>query len=398
MVPSKVLVLTHNFIRFREDSAGQFVFTLTKELANDFQIFILAPHEKGLPRYEVIDNIKVIRFRYHFARFETLAYRGDMHERVLRKFSCKIAFAFMLISFLFNAYNIIRKNKIKILHCHWWIPAGLVGYLLTLVTKARLVLTTHGTDVFILRKFRWAIPLAQRVFKKAEVITVISSCLKTLLGSALKIDPGKIWVFPMPFDTRKFYPLQDRKTVKGGILSIGRLIERKGYQYLIEACRLLKDQKINFHLIIIGNGPDEERLKKLVSSQGLWDEVEIKGNLDQNQLLLFYNSAEVFVLPSITDWKMEAEGLGMVLLEAMACKIPVIGTKSGGIPDIVINEKTGLLVPEKNSSLLAEAIKRYLLDEDLGNRMAEGGYRFVQENFTPKAIAGKLRGIYQKLE
>jgi len=398
MPREKILVLTHNFIRFKEDLAGQFIYTLMKELTQDYEVFVLAPHQKGLKEYEEIDDLKIYRFRYCFTRYENLAYRGDMHEQVLRHFSNKFLFIFFFLAFFFYTLRIVEKNKIKFIHCHWWVPAGVIGYLTSFFAPVKIILTTHGSDVFILRKFRWLLSFASLIFRKAEFSTAVSSYLKHLLIKELKIRGDKIFVFPMPFDDKKFFPLKEKKVEKGSILSIGRLIQRKGYDYLLEACAKLKEDGQKFKLKIIGEGPEERRLKKLADLLGLDENVDFISNLPQNELVYHYNACEIFVLPSITDWKMEAEGLGLVLLEAMSCRVPVIGTGSGGIVDIVQNEKTGLLIPEKDPRALALAIKRYLWDEDLENRMAEGGYRFAQENFTPKATAGKLKGIYQRLK
>lgn len=388
--------MTHNFVRSREDSAGQFIFTLMRELSRDFDIFVLAPHQKGLSTYEEMDGMKIYRFRYNLSSYENLAYRGDMHERILHSILGKISFIFFLLSFFFHGLRIVKKNRIDLLHCHWWVPGGMIGYLLSLFVPLKMVITTHGSDVFILRKFRWALPVAELIFKKAQFVTAVSTYLKFLISKDLGIDENKIFVFPMPFDTDKFYEIEEKKVKKGTILSIGRLIQRKGYDDLLKASRILKDEGVKFKLTIIGSGPEEKRLRKLILELNLKEHVTIIDSLPQRELNSYYNRSEVFVLPSITDWKKEAEGLGMVLLEAMACKVPVVATKSGGMVDIVFHEKTGLLVPEKNALALASAIKRFLEDENLGKKLAEEGYRFVHENFTPQATSKKLKAIYTK--
>jgi glycosyltransferase involved in cell wall biosynthesis len=397
MSRKKVLVLTHNFVRSKEDSAGQFIFTLMRELTRDFDVFVLAPHQKGLPTYEEMDGIKIHRFRYNFSSYENLAYRGDMHERIFRSSLGKISFLFFLLSFFFCGLRIIKKNRIDIVHCHWWVPGGVVGYLISLFLPFRMVITTHGSDVFILRKFKWALPVAELIFKKARFITAVSTYLKHLISRDLGIDENKIFVFPMPFDTDKFYQLKEKKVKPGTILSIGRLIQRKGYDYLLQAGKILKDEKVRFELTIIGSGPEEKNLRQMITELNLKDCVTIMDTLPQKELNSYYNQTEIFVLPSITDWKKEAEGLGMVLMEAMACKVPVVATRSGGMVDIVLDEKTGLLVPEKNASALAAAIKRLWEDKNLEKKIAEQGYRFVHENFTPQATSKKLEAIYQKL-
>lgn len=393
----KILVLTHNFPRAREDSPGFYIFTLMRELVEDFDIFVLAPHQKGFLTYEQMDGIKIFRFRYHLASFENLAYKGDMHEQILRSPLRKISFLFFLLSYFFYGLWLAKRNRINLVHCHWWVPGGIIGYLLSFFVPLKIIITTHGSDVFILRQFRWALPLARLIFKKAQFITAVSTPLKQLVSRDLGIDESKILVFPMPFDTSRFYQLKEKNVKKGAILSIGRLIQRKGYDYLLKASRILKDQGVPFELTIIGSGPEEERLKNLVTELNLEGHVTIVNWLPQKELNSYYNQSEIFVLPSITDWKKESEGLGLVLLEAMACKVPVVATRSGGMVDIVLHEKTGLLVPEKDPEALAQALRRLLEDKNLEERLAQEGYRFVSENFTIEVTAKKLKAIYQKL-
>jgi glycosyltransferase involved in cell wall biosynthesis len=393
----KILVLTHNFPRAKEDSPGLYIFLLMKELIRDYDIFVLAPHQKGFTTYEEMDGIKIYRFRYNFASFESLAYRGDMHERILRSFRGKISFLFFILSYFFYGLWIVKKNKIKLVHCHWWVPCGMVGYLLSFFAPLQMVITTHGSDVFILRRFRQALPLAKLIFRKAQFITAVSSSLKQLISLELGIDRNKIFVFPMPFDPNKFYTQKERKIKQGTILSIGRLIQRKGYDYLIKSARILKDQGVPFELTIIGKGPEEENLRNLISELDLERNVNLLDWLPQKELNTYYNRSEIFVLSSVTDWKKESEGLGLVLLEAMACKVPVVATSSGGPVDIVLHERTGLLVLERDSEALATALKRLLEDRSLGEKLAEEGYKLVYENFTPQATALKLKAIYQKM-
>jgi len=390
--------LTHNFIRSKEDDAGQFIFTLMRELIDDFEIFVLAPHQKGTKTYEEIENLKVFRFRYNFPRLEKLAYKGNMHEQVFGSFLSKVNFLFFLLAFFLYALTIIKKHKIEILHCHWWVPSGLIGYLVSFFVPLPIVLTTHGSDVFILRKFKWVIPLARLIFRRTTFITAVSVSLKQLLVSDLKVNREKIFVFPMPVDTKKFYPLEAEQSRQGKILSIGRLIQRKGHDYLFRACSQLKEDGIKFKLTIVGSGPEKDNLMQLAKSLGLEEDLTIIESLPQNELNFYYNSSDFFVLASVVDWKKEEEGLGLVFLEAMACKLPVIGTRTGGIVDVVIDEKTGLLVPQKDVSALVSAMKRYLLDKELKTRITEEGYRFVLSNFTPQATAQKLVSIYRRLD
>jgi glycosyltransferase involved in cell wall biosynthesis len=217
------------------------------------------------------------------------------------------------------------------------------------------------------------------------------------LTSEFGVPSSKIAVFPMPFDFSFFSPVtksEISETKK--VLTVGRLIELKGHSYLIEAIQILKKRGLKIKLILIGEGPRRRLLDAKIQSLGLEREVEVLGFRSREELNYFYNWCDVFVLPSITDSIGGEEGLGVVLLEAGSCKKPVIGTLSGGIPDVIKNNETGLLVPEKDSQALADAIEKVLKDEKLRNRLAENRYKYVRENFTLPKIAEKMANIYQK--
>lgn len=400
----KVLVLTQSFIRYKSDITSAYLFSLSKEIQTiGVDISVLAPHESSLPLYEKIDGIGIYRFRYAPCKFEGLAYRGNMHELVMRSFVNKIIFAMYLVYGTIKAIEVIRKEKINIIHAHWWVPSGIIALLVSRITGKPYIVTSHGTDVFMMRKLKILVPLAKMVFKKAKFITVVSNEMKSFLINDIVVPANKIEVFPMPCDFSLFYPIDESEgshlpvREEKIILNIGRLIKWKGHNYLIKAIEFLKKKKHNVKLIIIGNGPEEMELKRQVKELNLEDCIEIIPFRPKNELNYFYNLCDVFVLPSITDSLGLTEGLGLVSLEAMSCKKPVIGTNTGGIKDIIKDGETGLLVPEKDPQALADAIEKLLENKELVNKLAERGYNFVKNNFTVSKIAGKMVEVYKNV-
>lgn len=405
----KVLFLTQGFIRKKGDMAGAFLFDLSKALFKKrVEVSVLAPHQKGLSLRERIDGIYVYRFRYAPARYERLAYGGRMHEMVMKGIFNKLLFVNFIVSFVLNALALTKREKIELIHAHWWIPSGVVALVVSRILGRPYVVTSHGTDVFILRKFQFLKPVARIIFKRASLITAVSNSIKSILVNEVGVSPHKIRVFPMPCDLSLFYPVFEEShrgrmacgQVQSGVkavLSVGRLVEQKGFEYLVDAVKILKERGLSLNLTIIGEGPEEKSLRDRIGKLGLSEAIEIIPYQPKAKLNDFYNLCDVFVLPSITDSKGEQEGLGLVLLEAMACKKPVIGTNSGGIPDIVKDLETGLLVPEKDSEALADAIEKLLKDKELANRLAENGYKFVLENFTPSKTAKKTIGAYKEV-
>lgn len=391
-----ILALTQSFVRYKDDSKAVFIITLYRELLKKgIHTLVIAPHLKNSKVYEEIRGIKVKRFRYAPSKYESLAYAGIMHERVINSLSGKLLFLFFVSSFILDALKYGKKAHIDLIHAHWWIPSGVVALVIAKMLNKPYVLTSHGTDVFLVKKFFPLKSLAKMIYSKSKLITVVSNSLKQVLTEEIGINPEKIKVFPMPCDLSLFYPVHVQSKDKV-ILSIGRLTKQKGFDYLIEAIKILKERNINLNLIIIGEGREKEHILKHSQELGLKEIVQLVPYQPKAKLNYYYNMCNIFVLPSITDLRGRQEGLGLVLLEAMACKKPVIGTNTGGIPDIVKDGKTGLLVPEKDSHALANAIEKLLKDKSLAKTLAENGYRYSTQKFSASKIAEYMFEVYSE--
>ena len=216
--------------------------------------------------------------------------------------------------------------------------------------------------------------------------------------SDVGFNKEKFQVIPFGVDTNFFKPLnvnKDKNTFK--ILAVGYLIERKGFEYLIKAMKDVLKEHENVTLRIVGSGPLEKKLKELIEDLRLQKNVEILKNVSDEDLLRLYNSSDLFVLPSVVDSQGNTEGLGVVLLEAMACGLPVIGSNIGGIPDIIQDGETGLLVPEKDVNELSKSIVSLIEDEDLRERIAFNGYNMVREKFSWEKVAEGYITIYKEI-
>lgn len=177
------------------------------------------------------------------------------------------------------------------------------------------------------------------------------------------------------------------------ILSVGRLVPRKGHTYLIEAVKKLVAEGMDIKLVIVGFGPEKERLQK--QAEGL--DCEIRSGISEEEVNAEYKKADLFVLPSITDAQGEKEGLGLVSLEAMSYKVPVIAFDNGGVGEVVINDLTGILLPEKDVDGLAAAIKRVLGDQLLREKLTRQAIDYSQKTFSTKVLIGQQSDIYKDI-
>ncbi len=391
----KVLTVTHVFPRHGEDTVAPFLRNFHQALIrNGAEVVVSAPHHAGLAMEEQAeDGYRISRFRYSSDRLERIAYQGQMHELVIKNHFNKLLFIQFLATQFVHIAKMIKQEKPDLIHVHWWIPSGLTVLIAAKLFKIPYVITTHGTDVFILQRFKFLRPFAKMVFGNASRVHVISTYVQSLLQDFLPSKTAYDTV-PMPVREEIFPLIQPHHSRGHTILGIGRLVERKGFAVLIRALALLPEP---YRVTLIGTGPEKENLVALatecsVEQRITWiDSVPPKGLSEQ------FQNADIFVLPSLTDWKGEKEGLGMVLLEATRSGVPLICSNSGGMTDIVTDCKTGRLFPENDHAALAEMIQS-LENQEFCVQMvknAQDRYRstFAQEMIGKRAVESYTKAI-----
>jgi glycosyltransferase involved in cell wall biosynthesis len=392
--PLKVLFLTHNYIRFKGDFSGVFLHLLARKL-RDFgiEVIVIAPHDSHTDEYEEIDGVKIYRFRYATDDNETFAYRGDMHRQLFRN-PFRI---FRLISFIKASYRlaltVIEKEKIGVVSIQWLIPNGITGFFLKrrLKEKITLYLSSHGTDIRLLTKLPLVYSIFRPVIKKTKCWTVVSNYLKDLILGKDSRNADKIRVIPMPNDETLFCPNPEISKEPYLVVAVSRLMVQKRLYLLLEAIKIVSEKIPEIRLEIYGAGPERVTLTDLIVSSGLEGRAKICQPVPQEELSRIYNRAAVVVLNSIN------EGFGLALTEAMLCRTAVIGTISGGITDIMEDNKSGLLVPADNTEALAEAIEKIIGDTVLREKLAEDGYRRAIAKYSSESSARQYAELFRGL-
>lgn len=389
----KIGVITSAYPEFEDDPHGIFVHRLMKEVSNQgHEVHILAPYTGGKTEFN-LEGVHVEKFNYFYPkRYQRLAGRSGMIDNIKEGIFVKIQF---LVFILFNVINAGRKLKdMDIIHVQWPIPNGLGALFLKKFYKINYINTVHGEEVYLSKRYHTMSIIKLFINNSSKTLTNSSATYNACLDAGLKEE--KLGIIPFGVDTNFFRPIDvHRDDQIFQILSVGYLIERKGFNYLIEAFELVKKEHENVKLKIVGSGPLEKQLKKLILDLKLESCVEIISNVSDEELLEIYNSSDLFVLPSIVDSEGNTEGLGVVLLEAMACKLPVIGSNIGGIPDIVHDGKNGFLVPQKDSFEIYKTIIKLIENQGLMDKFAFKGYKMVKENFSWKKIAKEYIDIYK---
>jgi glycosyltransferase involved in cell wall biosynthesis len=335
------------------------VLDLCKDLNQYFDVTVLVPAAIGAKDTEILEGIEVIRYHYFpIKMWETLCYPGAIVPRIKEK---KVRI--LLVPFLFLALygNLIKLlPKYDVVHAHWIIPQGIIQSFF----KKPYIVTGHGGDVTSLNKGIMKI-LKRSALKNASYVTTVS---KPLLEEVYKIYSVKqsevismgckVKNFDVRYRQENYFGQGDKKV----ILFVGRLAEKKGVTYLIEAMKL-----VDAKLIIVGSGSLEHELKDQAKDQE--EKIQFIGAKTHEELKIIYASADIFVAPSITAKDGDKEGFGLVILEAMASGLPVIASNSGGIPDLITDGVDGLLTREKDSSDIAAKINLLLQNNELYGQM-----------------------------
>jgi glycosyltransferase involved in cell wall biosynthesis len=276
------------------------------------------------------------------------------------------------------------------LHVHFATPAAMVGLLVTKIFPMTYSMTVHGPDEFYdAPGYR----LAEKIRGAAFVCCIGLYARSQIMKLIPAEDWGKLEVSPLGVDMKVFQPCSSqRHGQKFEILCVGRIVPAKGQRVLIEAVALLEKQGHQVNLRLVGDGPDRRGLEEMVGRRGLDHCITFEGAVDQDRIRGFYESADVFVLPSF------AEGIPVVLMEAMAMEIPTITTWITGIPELIRQDQDGILVPPSDVERLTQAIRRVMDDEILRRGLGQAGRRRVAARYNlQNNILGLVEIFTQRL-
>jgi glycosyltransferase involved in cell wall biosynthesis len=372
----KLLVLASTFPGTPGDGTPAFVLDLALEQAKQFDVTVLTPMVPGAAARETLGSadapVKVIRFRYWFKGSEDLAHGAILDNLKARK-SRFLQVPMLLHGLFWGTKRFVRDEAPVAIHAHWVIPQGILATLAA--PKTPLLITTHGGDIYalnhplLLRLKRW-------VFARAAAITTVNSQMKAQLV-AWGQPAEKISLLPMGVDTETVGAISaSTEKVPGQLLVVGRLVEKKGIEYLFEALRILRDRAAaqtsstasNAKLLVIGDGPIRADLES--KAAGL--PVTFLGQRGRADVLAAIASSEIMLIPSVTAANGDQEGLPVTLLEGGAGQVCVIASRLPGIDEVIEDGVSGLLVPQRDAQALADALERALGDEALRATLARG--------------------------
>ncbi len=391
----KVLVLSHMYPTRRKPLVGIFVRETIKRLSRQCGIKVICPYPwipplgtlnaLAMPAQELQDGIEV-----YYPKYLPLPGRIFLWIKGLWCFG-----------FIWRAVAMIRKNfNFDIIHAFRVYPDGFAAVLLGKFLNKPVVISVHGSDINIIIRNYFIKQMIQFSLTRAKRIISVSYALKERVIS-LGISENKVRVISSMIDTDAFRPKHKNEaklalnlpTGKKIVLFAGNFVTVKNPQVLINAALMMKKKgRRDVLFVLVGDGRLKSRMERQIKNFLLEEMFLLTGAKMYQEMPVWMNAADVFVLPSL------AEGRPKVLIEAMSCGLAIVATRVGGIPEIIKDGQTGILVAPKNLDALVSGIEKVLDNEELKETLCENGLIFIREKeSTSRKKADEIINIYKSV-
>jgi glycosyltransferase involved in cell wall biosynthesis len=303
---------------------------------------------------------------------------------------------FLQAGYIANAA--LESGQIQHFHSHFCHGATTIAMFASRITGIPFSFTAHAKDIYL--KELNPGDLLQIKMRRAEFAVTCTGANEEYLKQ-LAPEGAIIHRIYHGLDTKLFsvsdqYSAKNKDVKMPMLLSVGRLVEKKGFDYLIKACAILKERGCQFQCQIVGGGDDhfKAKLVRLIKDLGVEDTINLHGAVTQEELRDIFKNATVFALPCLVVDNGDRDGIPNVLVEAMSMRVPVISTDISGIPELIDHDINGLLVPEKNAEAMADAIERLLLNPGLRQQFADAGRNRVCKDFDSQVTTLDLKDLF----
>jgi len=397
MKRKRLLVLASTYPRWLGDYEPGFVHELSKRLVSSYDVMVLCPHSTGALRYEVLEGVRVVRYRYAPERLEKLVNDGGILANVRANPLLFLLVPLFIVCQFFCLLIAYYKFRPHVVHAHWVIPQGFVFSIFAFLFRVNvpLLVTSHGSDLF---SFKGSVfkSIKRFVFKRSKKISVVSRSMQRELLH-LGFDSSDVVVSPMGVDLENRFTPGRSDLERSDLLFVGRFVEKKGVPTLLNAMPIILKKFPDLKLRLVGFGPEYSKLKQLAADLSIEDKVSFEGAKSHEELVPIYQSSKLFVAPFEEAPSGDQEGLGLVLVEALGCGCPAVVSDVEAVSDVIYGLKGVVQVHQKNSALLAEAVCEVLVNHQSITSEVLMTIPDLKSKFDWGAVAKKYDGLIEEI-
>jgi glycosyltransferase involved in cell wall biosynthesis len=413
----KICMLTSSYPKYPGETTAPIIEEIAAGLARRGHcVHVVAPYLRDIRRAPIERDVHLHFFRYSpvralnvFGYAESL--QADVGLRGAAIAAAPLALGAGMLELLRLTNDegtgsfIFRRSSFDIIHGHWVLPNGTPAALVARLRGLPLVISLHGSDVYLAER---ALPLSLVAAATLRAAGAVTACSGDLGERALRLGAraDDLAVVPYGVDARAFQPNPAAGALVRAelglapetplIISVSRLVYKKGLTYLLEALPQILSEHPNAMLVIAGYGDLRDDLERRAAELGVANNVRFPGQLERERAARYVAAADVYVVPSIRDQRGNVDGLPNALLEGMGAGRPIVASRVAGIPDVIGDGQHGLLTPERDSAALATAIGRLLSDRALAKRLGAAARQRVLEELTWDIAAARFEQSYER--
>jgi glycosyltransferase involved in cell wall biosynthesis len=402
-----ILMLSSSYPKYPGEATAPFVEEIAAGIAaRGHTVHMVAPWHPDIRREPLERGVHLHFFRY--APHPTLniwGYAQSLLSDTDIKHQTLAAAPFALAGSVKAWLDLLRRGPtFDIIHAHWVLPNGVPAALVAQHAGLPLLISLHGSDVFMAERYWPTTPPAGLALRASAAVTACSTDLymrSLRLGAAASTSH----VIPYGVDVRAFRPdPHAREQVRGAlqladdaplVVGLGRLVFKKGFSVLLDAWPQVLQQHPLALLALVGYGDLRESLERQAFRLGIAHRVRFMGQMERQQAAAYIAAADVFALPIVRN--QGSDGLPNALLEAMSAGRPIVASRVAGVPDVIIDEQHGLIVPDRNPPALAAAITRLLDDRTFAAQLGAAARQRIETELTWQHTAARFEQVYERM-
>jgi phosphatidyl-myo-inositol dimannoside synthase len=397
-----VVMVATSYPRFPGDGIGSFMEPIAKGVAaRGHEVHLVAPWHPAITRGKVEDGVYFHFFHYApVPSLNVFGYASGLRADTDVRSAAWVVAPLALAAGAFKAWRVAAKKRATVMHGHWVVPGGVIAN--TARGSRPLVVSVHGSDVYLAERRAVVGRAARRVFRGAARVTACSDDLRAR-SIALGADAARTETVPYGVDSARFAPSSEARAATRRALGLGdapivftagRLVRKKGFEYLIDAAGRLAADTPSLRVVIAGDGDLRNELGELARTRGAGQIVTFLGAQPQDEIARLMAAADVIAVPSVKDDAGNVDGLPNFALEAMASATPIVSTTAGGLAQVMSDGVTARVVQERDAAALARAISGVLAQPDASRRLGAAARVRVEQDFGWARVAERFEALY----